>query len=192
MPPPPVEQQQKPNFHPAWIWKILVLVLFLFILAVVILATLPIVNRGRPSYTEGEIHAIAAALENYKADHGNFPSDPQTTEQLAPSSASDPESYIPSSELLYNALSGRSDPNDKIVYYPFSPKDLKTDRQGHTYIVDEWGNSIGYSTMGAVHPKSHGGYNFTFDLWSTGGGKKDSDRAKWIINWQDSGANTGQ
>ncbi len=73
-----------------------------------------------------------------------------------------------------------------------------------SYIVDPFGYSYGYSTYGlkaeqdyrvalltdanadrpASDPKK-GGYNPTFDLWSTGGGTTNSekDRAKWIKNW---------
>lgn len=75
-----------------------------------------------------------------------------------------------------------------------------------TGIVDPFGYYYGYSTAyqgdiaTGVNPPTHG-YNSTFDLWSTGGTvSKSSDspaqvlakRAKWIINWQNSGANAGQ
>lgn len=64
---------------------------------------------------------------------------------------------------------------------------LKTDAQGRTYIVDPWGNSYGYSTFKAEHLNGNGGYNSTYDLWSTRGGKQDSDKEKWSTNWQADG-----
>ncbi len=109
-------------------------------------------------------------------------------ELLVPKSAFDPVTYIPSSEVLYQALAGHpdgkaTDPNDKIVYFAFTPQQVKTDAQGHTYLVDAFGNSFGYSTRQAVHPESQDGYNSTFDLWSTGGSKPFSGNAKWFTNW---------
>ena len=50
-------------------------------------------------------------------------------------------------------------------------------------ILDPFGNSYGYSTMKASDPNAAGGFNPTFDLWSTAGLENGGNRAKWITNW---------
>jgi hypothetical protein len=47
---------------------------------------------------------------------------------------------------------------------------------GKTFVKDPFGNSYGYSTAG---PTS-GGYNPTFDLWSTA---NSTTTAQWVKNW---------
>jgi len=80
-----------------------------------------------------------------------------------------------------------------------------------TNLVDPFGYNYGYSTAyqgdvainnanGTTTPPVNG-YNPTYDLWSTGGqvgqasdtpAQSQVRRAKWLINWQNSGANVGQ
>jgi hypothetical protein len=50
-----------------------------------------------------------------------------------------------------------------------------------TAIADPFGNSYGYSTKMAS--TGNGGYNPTFDLWSTAAGTTSNDVPKWIKNW---------
>jgi prepilin-type N-terminal cleavage/methylation domain-containing protein len=77
-----------------------------------------------------------------------------------------------------------------------------------TNFVDAFGYNYGYSTAYAGAIATSGtntnitvGYNPTYDLWSTGGQVGQSGdsttqtqarRGKWMINWQNSGANVGQ
>lgn len=89
-------------------------------------------------------------------------------------------------------------------YYEFQPKNLRKDASGNiTGIQDPFGNLYGYSTNAAyseqiwrnkaqTNPNAvrakHGGFNPTFDLWSTGGVivsgfPTDSDRNRWVKNW---------
>jgi hypothetical protein len=124
---------------------------------------------------------LSAASEAYKNDTGHYPTDPTATDQLNPNTTFDPQAYIASSAFLYHTLSGGSKNYLADLGIPF--KLLKTNKAGITYIVDPWGNSLGYSTFKSAHPGSRDGYNPTFDLWSTGGGKDERNPAKWIRNW---------
>lgn len=94
------------------------------------------------------------------------------------------------------------------TYYPF-PTNMLLPPNGTgtvTGVVDPFGYYYGYSTayQGDIatgnNPPTRG-YNATYDFWSTGGTvAKGSDsptqisnkRSKWLINWQNSGANSGQ
>jgi hypothetical protein len=63
----------------------------------------------------------------------------------------------------------------------FKPNMLGTDTNNKVYARDPFGNSYGYSTrMAAI---GTGGYNPTFDLWSTAGLTTGSDSSQWIKNW---------
>lgn len=182
-------QQPKRRASKKLVWAFL----FLLVLVVgfgVVLTVIPVVSSHvQRSRTNGELLALHAALENYKADYGHYPTDPATTEKLRTNAAPDPDGYIAASAFLYRALMGKPNPGENsnpnhTQYYPLNPEELKTTSSGETYIVDEWGNCLGYSTLEATHPGSHGGNNPTYDLWSTGGKEDSSDQRKWIINWQ--------
>jgi type II secretory pathway pseudopilin PulG len=197
MQPSPDAPQKKPASLWPYIWKALFVVLLLMLTAAFLLpfGVNGLHKKQERTRAEAEIKGMSTALEGYKADHGNYPTDSNTTEQLQANATFDPADYIASSAFLYRALTGNlkaSNQPDTTVYYSFPISMLKTDAQGRTYIVDPWGNSYGYSTFKAAHPDGNGGYNSTFDFWSTGGGKKDGDKAKWIINWQNSAPNVGQ
>jgi hypothetical protein len=149
-------------------------------------------GRSSRSRVDGELMGLSVALEEYKADHGHYPTDPLTTEKLKTNSTFDPGLYIPASRYLYRELSGDSDGDpatksekDRKVYFPFRPDMLKfLGSRRNTYISDPWGNSWGYSTLKSRHPQSSEGNNDqAFDLWSTGGGQTKKDRHKWTVNW---------
>ena len=135
---------------------------------------------------------MSAALENYKADNGVYPSD-TATEALNARSSGDPTSYQTASLFLYEALSGDSDANraaDQKSYLAFKPNMLlPLGGTGNvTAICDPFGKSYGYST--AYQKDASTGYNPTFDLWSTGGetAQKSGEtfqeyQARWIKNW---------
>ena len=135
-----------------------------------------------PSRVEMEIMQVTVALETYRADHEHYPSDPNTTERIGPNVTFDPVAYITSSEYFYLALAGRLDPDGK-RYFDFKPEMLRKTSAGHPYLVDPNGNSFGYSTRKAAHPESLDGENPTFDLWSTGGGRREEDKPQWHKNW---------
>lgn len=90
-------------------------------------------------------------------------------------------------------------------YFEFRPSQLRTNALGEIQgIQDPFGNLYGYSTNAAsaeatyrqklqispnVPRPNTGGFNVTFDLWSTAGvitrdvSKLNDDRKRWIKNW---------
>lgn len=170
-------------------FTIIIAVLFVLIVSIFFLSITSYTNCGPSSRAPSEIRAMEAALESYKSDHGKYPGDPTSTEQLKPNSSFDPQSYIASSEFLYSVLSGSmngtefsKDPDGDTTYMSFPPRMLKTSPRGKTYLVDPWGNSYGYSTFKAVHRDSKEGNNSSFDLWSIHGGNS-ADKSGWVTNW---------
>jgi prepilin-type N-terminal cleavage/methylation domain-containing protein len=123
-----------------------------------------------------------------------------------------PTVYTNASLYLYVALSGDADADGKMDngetkgYFEFKPDMLsgKKDTNGNITavycLVDPFGYSYGYSTAyqadvatnqanNSTATPTHG-YNPSFDLWSTAGGKapksgqtEDQYRATWIKNW---------
>ncbi|MFL6589173.1 MAG: type II secretion system protein [Chthoniobacterales bacterium] len=175
--------------------ELLVVMVIIIVLAGLILATAGYVqNKGKRSRTEAEIAAISAALENYKADNGVYPSGAETN-ALKPNSMGDPtqKEYRDASLALYKAISGDADNDVNRIaesksYFSLKANQLEPTDQGLavTFIKDPFGLSYGYSTVKSSLPGGADGYNPTFDLWSTGGEKEASpspSQAKWIKNW---------
>ena len=167
----------------------------IIVLAGLILATANYVQKkGYRSRAEAEIAAISAALENYKADNGVYPSSTETN-ALKANAAGDPtaKSYTDASLALYKLISGDADNSpdrsaESKSYFTFKPNQLSptTQTQAVTCIRDPFGNSYGYSTVKASAPSGADGYNPTYDLWSTGGtidAASSPNQAQWIKNW---------
>lgn len=150
-----------------------------------------------------EIAAMEAALESYKADNGIYPRS-GASDALDPkdSKSGNPSGYKAASLELYKALSGDTNANRKIdagegkQYMEFSPSMLEP--SGGTgnvsAVIDPFGSSYGYSTKYAKDaeggPGTPGGYNPTFDLWSTAGktvnptpGAPGDVTLQWVTNW---------
>jgi prepilin-type N-terminal cleavage/methylation domain-containing protein len=171
--------------------ELLVTITIILVLAGLILATSGYVQtKAKRSRAEAEIAAISAALENYKADNGTYPTDSAngTTNALDARTMFNPTAvqYAASSVFLYRELGG--DPAGNRVptgksYFSFQPNMLSPADQAQavTAIADPFGHSYGYSTAYQANPSK--GYNPTFDLWSTAGGMAGIDQAKWIKNW---------
>jgi general secretion pathway protein G len=171
--------------------ELLITITLILVLAGVILATSGYVQtKARRSRAEAEIAAISAALENYRADNGTYPTDTAngTTNTLDARTMFNPTGaqYAAASFFLYKELSG--DPLGNRVptgksYFSFKPNLLlpKDQAQAVIAIADPFGQSYGYSTANQANPSK--GYNPTFDLWSTGGAIAGTDQAKWIKNW---------
>jgi type II secretory pathway pseudopilin PulG len=163
--------------------ELLVVMALITILASLIFAASSYVqNKARRSRAEAEIAALSAALENYKADNGIYPTDPVKTELV------DPNVLPPSagaSLYLYEKLAGDSN-DDRVIdttsYFSFKPNQLgpADQTQPVAFIRDPFGNTYGYSTAKAANPSGTIGYNPTFDLWSTA---NETDPARWIKNW---------
>jgi prepilin-type N-terminal cleavage/methylation domain-containing protein len=166
--------------------ELLIVIAIIAVLAGVVLATAGYVQKnGKRSRAEAEIAAMSAALENYKADNGAYPSDAVTNNfDVTTATIAD---YAAPSLKLYDYLSGDTD-YDRIPeakgYFPFKPNQLSPVEQTKavTSIRDPFGNPYAYSTMKASNP-SLNGHNPTFDLWSVGDGTAGTDETKWIKNW---------
>jgi len=158
--------------------ELLVVMSIILVLAGLILATSSYVhNKGARSRAEAEVAAMSAALENYKADNGVYPA--STT--LLPTEAN-PFNYQTASMILFKSLTGDTDsdgqPGPGTSYMALKPNQIGGTSPAF-FVKDPFGNSYGYSTVGPTG----GGYNPTFDLWSTSGGTSSADVAKWIKNW---------
>jgi len=167
--------------------ELIVVTTVIVILTGLILSTAGYVQRkGARARAETEIAAMSAACENYKADNGIYPRDATTTDALDARAAINMTNYQAASQYLYGQLAGDPnfdgvpDPNYK-SYMQFKPNTLAADANNKVYPRDPFGNSYGYSTrMAAI---GSGGYNPTFDLWSTTGLTSGTDSTQWIKNW---------
>ena len=141
-------------------------------------------KKGARARAETEIAAMSAACENYKADNGIYPRDTTTTDALDTTAAINFGNYQTASQYMYGQLAGDADfdgvPTSK-AYMQFKPNMLGTDANNKVYPRDPFGNSYGYSTRMAA--TGNGGYNPTFDLWSTAGLTTGNDSTQWIKNW---------
>lgn len=180
-----------PEYDAFTVVELLIVITIVFVMTGLALATSGYVQtKGKRARAEGEIAAISAALENYKADNGVYPIDTAngTTNTLDARTMFNPTAaqYSAASVFLYKELSGDLTGNRTPAgksYFPFKPNMLlpKDQAQTVTAIADPFGHSDGYST--AHQAGSTKGFNPTFDLWSTAGGMAGSDEPKWIKNW---------
>jgi general secretion pathway protein G len=174
--------------------ELIVVVAIIVILAGLVFSTVGYVQKkAARSRAETEVAAISAACESYKADNGTYPRSIDT-DALNAQTSGDPSvsQYKNASLALYNSLFGATNgsrtPNAGArSYFVFKPNMLTpTDQtQNVQYIRDPFGNSYGYSTIQAA--TGTGGYNPTFDLWSTGGltttPPSAANQNQWIKNW---------
>src|SRR5256886_13402392 len=87
--------------------ELLIVMAIIIVLAGLILATSNYVQKkGYRSRAEAEIAAISAALENYKADNGVYPTNTATTGLNPINPAAD---YKTASSYLYSSLTGDDD-----------------------------------------------------------------------------------
>jgi general secretion pathway protein G len=167
--------------------EVVLVVGIIIVLAGLVLSTAGYARKkGARARAETEIAALAAACENYKADNGVYPRDATTTDSLDTTAAINIGNYQAASQYMYGQLAGDPDfdgvPNSSSkAYMPFKPNMLGTDANNKVYPRDPFGNSYGYSTRMAA--TGSGGYNPTFDLWSTAGLTTGNDSTQWIKNW---------
>jgi type II secretory pathway pseudopilin PulG len=172
--------------------ELIVVMTVIIILTGLVLSTVGYVQKkGARARAETEIAAMSAACESYKADNGIYPSNSDTqaldsTNEFNPTT-NPPNNYTRASLWLYEQLSGDAtatrQPTGK-SYMVFKPNMLlprPPSTANVTAIADPFGNSYGYSTKMAA--TGTGGYNPTFDLWSTAGGTTSNDVPMWIKNW---------
>jgi prepilin-type N-terminal cleavage/methylation domain-containing protein len=176
--------------------EMLVVMAVIAILAGLILSTNSYAQRKAAiSRAEGEIAALSAACENYKADTGVYPTTKETN-KLDPRKDGSPSKYEQASLDLYKLLNSDDDadgvPEKGGKSYAadfFNPSRMSINKSSKkvNYLQDPFGNCYGYSTAGnkqaqqyradlEKNPKAKRptgpeveGYNQTFDLWSTGG-----------------------
>lgn len=167
--------------------ELIVVVAIILILAGLLLSTAGYARKkAARARAETEIAAISAALESYKADNGIYPRDATATDSLDTTAAINIGNYQAASQYMYGQLAGDPDfdgvPNSSSkAYIQFKPNMLGTDANNKVYARDPFGNSYGYSTRMAA--SGSGGYNPTFDLWSTVGLTTGNDSTQWIKNW---------
>ena len=193
--------------------ELLIAIAIIAILASLVMPTLNYVQtRAKKECTRQEISGLEAALESYKVDNGGYPqgdstdsldaADPTATARdlLITDSGGVPGLSAAASMVLYQSLSGDANADRTIdagersavkqIYFPFPPSMLYPKGAGTVEaMVDPFGNVYGYSTRYKADLLSGnpapGGFNPTFDLWSSA----DSDKtgatgtASWITNW---------
>jgi type II secretion system protein G len=127
--------------------ELLIVMAIIAILASLVLAAAGSVQKkGARSRAEGEIKAVEAALESYKSDNGDYPSN-----------------SLPGSAVLITALMPT---NRTKVYFEFKSK--YTNAQGW---IDPFGFNYNYIyTNGAPNNGSN-----NYDLWSTAGGSTNTN-----------------
>jgi prepilin-type N-terminal cleavage/methylation domain-containing protein len=159
--------------------EMLTVMVVIAILAALILNIHSFVNaKASSSRAQGEIQAMSAACENYKADNGSYPRLTSTTEGVmssaVPSSQGTPpinpmsnfdpvqvdaKVYQASSLFLYEQLSGDVNADglhqstEAAPYMNFRPDNLGKLTPTATqisYLQDPYGNSYGYSTAAAA------------------------------------------
>ena len=203
--------------------EMLVVMAVIAILAAIILSVNGLVqSKAARARAETEIKALSAGCESYKGDNGSYPQD-ATTDALDPRANGAPAGYNAASVSLYKALSGDTNANGRLDAATegknYAPDFFQPQRLGGaigpngamtsvTFIKDPYGNSYGYSTIGAKAEQDYitkvktdasaarpavKGYNSTFDLWSTAGkttnpiagdiGKSKDITNIWVKNW---------
>jgi prepilin-type N-terminal cleavage/methylation domain-containing protein len=200
----------------AWLDSFSLVELLVVILIIAILAGLTlaagegVMNQAARSRAKSEMQAIATALESYKADNGVYPwtnslvssgTFNSTNDYTATDGSSAGGTYVVSSQILYQALSGMTNYTDTPqpgikVYMNFKASQLGNTAQNSgysatasTYVQDPFGYPYGYyanpataATSAASVPINGPGL---FDLWTTSGTTLTTANwtNTWISNW---------
>jgi prepilin-type N-terminal cleavage/methylation domain-containing protein len=137
--------------------ELLIVIAIIAILASLVLAAAGgVQKKGARSRAEGEIAALGAALESFKADNGDYPTNSSTNS---------------SSCLVTNLMPT----NGGKVYYEFKTKWIDSYRN----YLDPFGYSYNYIY---TNGSPNNGTN-NYDLWSTAGNLTDTNTQHWIKNW---------
>jgi prepilin-type N-terminal cleavage/methylation domain-containing protein len=210
----PLFSFRKPRWNSFTLIELLVVISIIAILAALTLAAAEaVMNKGARSRATAEIQAMSAALESYKADNGVYtwtnsvypasvPIFASTNDYIATDPSSVGGTYTVSAQLLYEALSGKINFEDKPgstgmtnTYMNFKANQLGNanagansaySATGSTYVQDPWGYAYGYYSSSDTTNPPNNGTGF-FDLWSTGGALLTTSGGftnAWISNWQ--------
>lgn len=151
--------------------ELLVVITVISILAGIVLNTAGYMQKkAARNRAETEIAALSAALENYKAQYGDYPVGNQDTNAT-------------NNGFLRTALGGVTNSNNPIgkVFFEF-PAGMSAKggaAAGSNSVMDPFGAGYGYQYPGN---STRSGTNF-FDLWSTAGANPANDTNQWIKNW---------
>jgi len=150
--------------------ELLVVITVIAILAGLVLQTAGYVQKkAARSRAEAEIAALAAALESYKADMGDYPAGtngtPNTTTSTGTNNAFLRAALAPSTGKVYFEFSKGMGANSTISMDTNQP------------ILDPFGEGYGYYYTNNAGIRS--GTNF-YDLWSRAG---TTNTNQWIKNW---------
>ena len=127
-------------------------------------------NKGARSRTEAEIAALSAALESYKADNGDYPSNVDTNYPSPKNNTNLVVALMPTTTGIFRTTTAGK------IYFEFKDKSLVNNLiYGYT---DPFGNVYGYYYSNGT--STYNGTN-NYDLWSTAGGSANS--STWIKNW---------
>jgi type II secretion system protein G len=138
--------------------ELLVVIAIIGILAGLLLNTAGYIQKkGARSRAEAEIAALSVALENYKADNGDYPQATNVNGNNAPTA----------NNFLLESLR----PTTGKVYFEFNKSMLSASN-----VVDPFGENYGYQYPGDAN---RNGTNF-FDLFSR---CASSDPLQWKANW---------
>lgn len=159
--------------------ELLVVIAIIAILAALVLSTAGMIQKkGARSRAEAEVAALSAALENYKAEYGDYP-----TNSAAGSNGS---------TVLYNALvlsNATLNPLGKVFFEPTKGILFTSNYQSAAnYFVDPFGVSYEYRYYSGTNGTNNSGVGF-FDLWSFGGATGNKATISqtnwdfWIKNW---------
>ena len=153
--------------------EILVVIGIIAILASLVLAAAKSVqNKGKRSRAEGEIAAIAAALESYKADNGDYPTNTDTYANPV-NNTNLVIALMPTTNGIF------ATGNKGKVYFEFKANLLANGGTPSKYgYTDPFGKVYGYYYNGS---SSNNGTN-NYDLWSTAGDTNGNTNT-WIKNW---------
>ena len=152
--------------HGFTLMELLAVITIIAILAGLVLQTAGYVQKkAARSRAEAEIATLAAALESYKADWGDYPAGTNINTPFT------------SNAFLRAALA----PSTGKVYFEFA-KGMGTNSnisETNQSILDPFGTGYCYQYPGNT---DRSGTNF-FDLWSRAGTTDDSQSNQWIKNW---------
>ncbi|SDT86388.1 type II secretion system protein G [Verrucomicrobium sp. GAS474] len=147
-------------------------------------------KKAKISRAQGEIQALATALERYKIDNGIYPeTELINTGGDGYTGTADPDTvYKDNAEVLFSSLSGGKENFNDVgvptspVYFEFRANMVSKNTSGKSFVADPFGHPYGFTT------DSNAFFNTGFvDLWSTSGQDGQGSKTnvlQWATNWK--------